>query len=1162
MKLFVYVLLISVVAFAQSFQGSLRGRILDPSGAAVQSAKLTITDEATKLSRATITSDQGDYAFNAVTPATYTVTVEAPGFKRSERPGVLVSTQAAVTVDLRLELGAVGEQVDVTAEAPPLQTADASTGQLIDSQKITDLPVLGRNPFFIGKLAQTVVFVANPKFARMQDQNGNSQVSIAGGPLRTNNYLVDGISITDSNNRAVIVPSPEAVQELKVQASTYDAEVGRTGGGTFNTLLRSGTNDIHGSAVGHIRETDWLANSFFANRAGNPIPNQPFRDWAGSLGGPVVVPKLYNGRNKTFFFLSTEAYRQRDGSTSFLAVPTALERAGNFSQSLTRSGFQTGSGAFQTIYDPLSTASNGTRTKFPGNIIPQSELNAVGVALADFYPNPNVPTQYYQQTNYNFTGSYPNRGDQYTFKADHQFASWATAAASYIHQKTFETDAPGNIFPNPATPSQNLCCDRKIDATQANATLTPSPTTVVTVRWGFNRFYSRSTQESAGFNESSLGLPASLAAETPNPAFPAITMGGAVNACSSGSSNDYTNFGGGCANQDVFYSRSFNATIAKFLGKHSVKAGFDIRTIHDFGTPAAGPTSLGFTDVFTRATAASATAGTGSSLATLLLGYPTSGQDSPVVNTFNDFVRYYGGFVQDDYRVTPRLTLNIGLRLEYESGVQESGNRLIVGIDPSVANPLQQNVSGLLIPGGVQYAGVNGNPTQTGKPISVKPGPRLGFAYAVNDETVVRGGYGIFWAPSFFSFQNPIGYSPTTSIIASTNGNYTPADTLSNPYPNGLLQPTGNSLGALSGIGQAITLFNPNTTSAGYIQQFSLEVQRQAPKGFGLTLGALGSHSLELFQNGQNIDQLNPSYYSLGVAALSQSVPNPLYNNGGVGTLGTAKVTQAQLLLPFPQYTSVSLSDSDTAASRYYSFYFRAQRRFANGLSLLTSYTWSRSVDDITGLNTAGSGQVVAVSGPQNAYNLSGERSLSTQDVPNRFTTAITYELPVGKGKHFLASSRVLNYAVGGWSLNAFGVIQTGYPLSVTQPNGNTLIGASYQRPNATGVSPVTSGSTDQRLNDWINPAAFSVAPELTFGNLSRFLTARGPGLFNWDVSLDKKFSIKERVTAQVRFEALNATNTPYFGTPNTTLGSSTFGQVTSQINNPRMGQFGLRFTF
>jgi hypothetical protein len=1162
MKLFVYVLLISSLAFAQSFQGSLRGRILDPSGSAVQNAKLTITDEATKLSRSTITNDQGDYAFNAVTPATYSVAVEAPGFKRSERPGVLVSTQAAVTVDLRLELGAVGEQVNVTDDAPPLQAADASTGQLIDAQKITDLPVLGRNPFFIGKLAQAVVFVANPKFARMQDQNGNSQVSIAGGPLRTNNYLVDGISITDSNNRAVILPSPEAVQELKVQASTYDAEVGRTGGGTFNTLLRTGTNQIHGSAVGHIRQTAWLANNFFANRAGNPIPDQPFRDWAGSLGGPIVVPKLYDGRNKTFFFLSTEAYRQRDGSTNFFAVPTPLERAGNFSQSLSKSGFQSGSGALQTIYDPLSTASDGTRTQFPGNIVPQSQLNPVGVTLADFYPNPNVTTKYYQQNNYNFTGSYPNRGDQYTYKADHQFASWLTAAASYIHQKTFETNAPDNLFPNPATPTQNLCCDRKIDATQANSTLTLSPTTVLSVRWGFNRFYSRSTQASAGFNESSLGLPATLAAQTPNPAFPAITMGAAVNACSSGSSNDYTNFGGGCANQDVFYSRSFTATIAKFLGKHSVKGGFDVRTIHDLGAPAAGPTSLGFTDVFTRATAASATAGTGSSLATLLLGYPTSGQDSPIVNTFNDYVRYYGGFIQDDYRVSSRLTLNLGLRLEYESGVQEFSNRLIVGIDPSIPSPLQKNVTGLLIPGGVQYAGVNGNPTQTGNPISVKTGPRFGFAYTVNEKTVVRGGYGIFWAPSFFSFQNPIGYSPTTSIIASTNGNYTPSATLSNPYPTGLLQPTGNTLGALSGIGQPITIFNPKSTSAGYVQQFSLEVQRQAPKGFVLTLGALGSHSLNLFENGQNINQLNPSYYSLGVAALSQSVPNPLYNNGGVGTVGTAKVSQAQLLLPFPQYTSVSVSDSDTAASRYYAFYFRAQRRFSNGLSVLASYTWSRSIDDVTGLNTAGAGQVVAVSGPQNAYNLEGERSLSTQDTPNRFTTAITYELPFGKGKRFLAGNRLLDYAVGGWSFNAFGVIQTGYPLSVTQPNGNTLIGASYQRPNATGLSPVTSGSTDQRIGGWINPAAFSVTPVLGFGNVSRFLTARGPGLFNWDISIDKKFSIGERVTAQLRFEALNATNTPYFGTPNTTLGSSTFGQITSQVNNPRLGQLGLRITF
>jgi hypothetical protein len=793
-------------------------------------------------------------------------------------------------------------------------------------------------------------------------------------------------------------------------------------------------------------------------------------------------------------------------------------------------------------------------------VIPSSQLNPVGVAIASYYPNPNAPTPYYQAPNYNFTGSYPNRGDQYTFKANHQFATWLTTAASYIHQKTFETDAPSNVFPNPATPTQNFCCDRKIDATQANATITPDPTTVIEVRWGFNRFYSRGTQASAGFDLTSLGLPASLVAATPNPAFPAITMGGAVNACASASTNDYAGYGGGCANQDVFYSRSFNTTISRFLGKHSVKAGFDFRTLHDFGTPASGPSSFGFTDVFTRATPQASTAGTGSSLATLLLGDPTSGQFT-VVTGFNDFVHYYGGFIQDDYRVTPKLTINFGLRFENESGIREANNKLIVGFNPNVANPLQQNVTGLQIPGGVQYAGVNGNPTQTGDALTVKPAPRIGFAYSVNSKTVVRGGYGIFWAPTFFNFQNAIGYSQTTSIVASTNGNFTPATSLSNPYPNGLLQPTGNTRGALSGIGQGITVFDPGTQSAGYIQQYSLEVQRQAPGGFVVTAAVVGSHSLHLLQSGQNVDQLNPSYFSLG-SSLLQAVPNPLYNNGGVGTLGTASVSRAQLLLPYPQYTSVALADSDTASNRYYAFFIRAERRFANGLSLLASYTWSRSADDVIGLNTAGASQVVAVSGAQNAYNLNGEWSLSTQDIPNRFSTAITYELPFGKGKALLNGNRLLNYAVGGWSLNAFAVAQTGYPLSVTQPNNNSVIGASYQRPNATGISPETSGSTEQRLSGWLNPAAFSQAPQFTFGDISRFITARGPGLFNLDFSIFKTFAIRERIKAQFRAEALNATNTPYFGTPNTTLTSSSFGLITSQINNPRLIQLGVRVAF
>ncbi|MCU1326756.1 MAG: TonB-dependent receptor [Bryobacterales bacterium] len=812
MRIFLLALLISPVLVAQTFYGSLRGLVLDPTGGTATSASVTLTDEATAAIRSTVSNEQGEYNFASVRPSTYTLTVEAPGFRRFEQRGLNIATQAAATVDIRLALGAVTEQISVTEEAPLLQAADASTGQVIDSQKITDLPMLGRNSFFTAKLAQNVVFVANPKMGRMQDQNANSQVSIGGGPVRTNNFLVDGISITDSNNRAVFVPSPEAVQEVKLQASTYDAEVSRTGGGTFNSLLRSGGNTLHGSAVGHIRQTDWLANNFFANRAGLRIADQPFRDWAGSLGGPVVLPRLYNGRNRTFFFLATEAYRQQDGSNTALSVPTALERTGDFSQSFGRSGLR------QIIYDPQSTTAAGVRQPFANNVIPASQLNAVGSRIASYYPEPNAATPYYGANNFNYSGGYPNRGDQYTVKGDQQFTQWLRASASYVHQKTGETNSPP-VFGNVASPGQTLLF-RRIDATQANATATLNPTTVLAVRWGFNRFFTTSfPTSSAGFNLASLGLPQSLVDITPNPAFPAITMG------------DVASFGGGTTVRDVYYSRALNATISHFAGRHSLKAGFDFRTLHDAGTPASGPSSLNFSDVFTRERPQTATAGTGASLATLLLGYPTGGSMNVVTN-FDDYLRYYGGFIHDDFRVSRKLTVNFGLRFEQESGIREANDKLIVGFDTTASNPLENTVAGLRIPGQVLYAGVNGNPRETGNALTVKPAPRMGLAYAPDEKTVIRGGYGIFWAPSFFSFQNAIGYSQATSIIASTDGNFHPATTLSNPYPAGLLQPTGNTQGGLSGVGQALTVFSPTSQSAGYVQEYSLEVQRQAPASF------------------------------------------------------------------------------------------------------------------------------------------------------------------------------------------------------------------------------------------------------------------------------------------------------------------------------------------
>ncbi|MBI2689790.1 MAG: TonB-dependent receptor [Acidobacteria bacterium] len=1122
-------------ALAQSFHGTVRGMILDPGGHAVPVAKVTLIDEGTAAQRATITSDQGEFTFASVTPSTYLLVAEAPGFKRSERRGITVSTQAAVTVDLKLEIGQVSEQVNVTEEVPALETANASTGQVIDRQKLIDLPNLGRNPFMMSKLAENVVQVGNPKFNRMQDQSGSSQISIAGGPVRGNNYTLDGISITDSTNRAVIIPSVEAVQEVKVQANTYDAEMGRTGGGTFNTFLRSGTNQLHGSAFGYVRETPWLANNFFSNRAGTPIIEQPFRNYGGSIGGPIRIPKLYDGRNKTFFWVTGEAYRQTESAGTRLSVPTALERAGDFSQSASRTG--TG---LQLMYDPLTTKADGARTPFAGNVIPADRLSTQGRRIASYYPLPNTATRFYADLNFDATVAAYNRADQTTWKLDHQLFSWWRASASYLHYGSRE---PGNAWwGSLASPNQGVLF-RKVDATQVNSTLTPSPATVVAVRYGFNRFPNFSAPTSLGFSLAELGFPSSLAAITKYTAFPSISM------------SDVGSFGGGATSQSVLHSKSFNATVSKFMGKHSFKSGFDWRSLNNDGAPGIGPSSFSFSDVFTRQTPQRTVQGTGGSMATLLLGYPTGGSMTVATNFYN-YVKYYAAFFQDDFRVTAKLTINMGLRYEYETGPADRNNNFITGFDTKVASPLQQTVPDPKIYGGVLFAGINGNGTHAGNPNKNKFSPRVGFAWAKDSKTAIRGGYGIFWAPLPFSFQSTIGYSQSTPIVASYDNNFTPATTLDNPYPSGLVAPIGNAGGLSTGIGQGLSLPD-GAARSGYVQQYSFDVQRQLPGSFVVSLGYVGSKSLHLAQDGRNINQLGPEYLSLG-AALNASVPNPMYNRGGVLNLAGAVISRSQLLRPFPQFTAVTLNNSDTNRALYHSLYIKVQRRFAQGMTVLATYTRSQNMDQAYG--TTGNVYSAAPSGPQNAYAPEQEYSLSSVHTPNRLSLAATYELPFGKGKKFLGSNRWADLAVGGWSLNAVSVMQSGYPLSITQPNDNSVIGSTYMRPNGTGLPATVDKSFAARIDGWINPAAFSQAPQFSFGNVSRMNPLRGPGQINWDVSMFKTFSVTERIKAQFRAEALNFTNTPMFSGPNTTFTSPQFGLISSQANFSRLIQLGVRF--
>ena len=1134
MRLACTLIIFSAMVWAQSFQGSLRGRVVDPRDSVVPVAKITLVDEATSVTRATVSNDQGEFSFPAVTPGTYTVQAEAPGFKQLAQRGVVVSTQTAINVDLKLEIGQVTETINVTEAAPLLEVADASTGQVLDRDKLEDLPNLGRNPFILSRLTQTVVWVGNPKFDRMQDQSGSSQISIAGGPVGANNYTLDGISITDSTNRATIIPAQEAVQEVKVQANTYDAEMGRTGGGVFNTTLRSGTNRLHGSAFGLIRETDWLANNFFANRAGQAIPDQPFKNYGDSLGGPVWIPKVYDGRNKTFFFITTEGYRQFDAASSTMPVPTALERTGDFSQSKAAAP-ATG---LQTIYDPMSTnLTTGARTAFAGNVIPQSRLSPIGLNIASYYPDPTAVATAYSANNFTSTVRAFNRADQGTFKVDHQLFSFLKLSGSYLH---YGSQEPGNRwFPNQAaTPNQGVIY-RKTDATQANATVTLSPTTILSVRFGYNRFPNFTPPVSKGFKLTTLGFPAAVDALTPSyPSFPSITMG------------DLTSFGGGTTSQSVYYSSSFNASVTKFMGKHSLKAGIDWRAIHVDAITSQGPSSFGFTGAFTSQTPLKSVNGTGSALATMLLGYPSSGSIALGTNFFN-MVHYSAFFIEDDIRVTPKLTLNLGFRGEHETNPSDANNKFQIDADLTATNPLQASVPSLVLKGTFRYAGVGGNPDHAGNPYTMKLGPRFGFAYSLDSKTVIRGGFGIFWIPQSFSPQNAAGYSFSTSMTTSTNSNYTPNLTLANPYPNGLTQPVGNSLGALTNVGSTLAAVDPGNRSPGYVEQMSLDGQRQVTKSTVVSGGYIGSHTLEQpFTLALN--ELNPANYALGTSALGKTVANPFFgiapNTTSLGSSST--ISQSTLLTPYPEYTSVSLS-SPMGRSVYYAFYGKVNQRISNGLTLLATYTWSRNM---------------TLTAPQTYYQsivAQGWGRAST-DRPNNFSMAITYNLPFGKGKKFLSSNRFLDLVVGGWTMNTTSLISSGSPLSISQNNASTGCDGCSQRPNATGVDPATVGTVDQRIDGWLNLAAFSQVSAYNFGNVSSTLPIYGPGMFNFDASMFKTFTIKEKFKAQFRAEALNATNTVLFASPsnlNINAGS-TFATVTSQTNYPRLIQLGFRFTF
>jgi hypothetical protein len=1124
---------------SQTYSGGLRGTIKDSSGAPLAGASITLTDEATHQLRSVTSDSSGSYAFNALQPSTYTLHVTAFGFSSADRTHIALSTQDFLTLDIQLSVGSATNVVQVSAEAPLVDNSTASVSTELDQRRLEDVPVLGRNPYITAGLSGLFVNTGNPQFIRFADQNGTTATSVAGGPVASNLYVIDGVPITDTNNRPIAIPTIESIQDVKVQALTYDAQVGRTGGGVFNTLLRSGSNKLHGSVFGETRQTAWLANDFFANRNGIARPDSPYYNWGASLGGPVVIPHLYDGHDKTFFWIGSEGYIQTSPYTETFVVPTAAERTGDFSHDFNADG------SLHTIYNPNATYADGTgthRTPFANNTI--TNLNPVGQAIASYFPSPAAGTNTYTGTD-----NVRDHAQEVTLKLDQQIKPWWTINGSYIFYEALQPlGNPLHTLPG----SYSYTYHRQVDAIQTNSTWILNRSTVLTARYGINRFPNLIAEVSQGFDPSKLGFPQALTSQLQSLFFPTIFFA------------NYSQLGQNTSQLDDWKSQLINGALSKSLNHHNLTFGAEYRRLRlNFQDFSNAPGTYTFSGAFTQASPSETDGLAGDDIADLLLGLPISGEID-LTTRLNTYLDYNALFAQDDWRLTSRLTLNLGLRWEAETGLKENNNQLAVGFDRTANATLTNGAS---VTGGVLFAGVDGHQRDIGDLSRLKFAPRIGAAYQLSPKTVIRGGYGILYAPIRY---DPIaalapGYTQANAYVASTDNDQTPANTLSNPFPNGLQKPGGNSAGLLTGAGNSVSSYD-QAYHAPRVQQFSVDVERDLPWQIALQVGYIGSRSKNLSPSptsstAVNINQLSPSNFTLG-ASLNDEVANPFYVAGGSGILGQPTVSRSQTLRPFAQFTSVNLFLSSAHAD-YDALLIKAEKRAGNGLNLLASFTWSRNRD--SSFATANSIQSPGVTAPQNAYDLEAEYAHSATDTPYRFVAGVLYDLPFGHGQRFSTGNRWTDQIVGGWQLNVLPTFRSGFPVSVHQssnPN-STVAGNGVQRPNlVAGAHLGTSGSLYNRLNGYINTAAFSASPAYTFGNAPRTLSLRGPAYENWDLSLFKNVLIHDRLNVQFRAQAFNALNTPLFAGPNTAFGSSNFGTITAQANFPRYLQLGLHITY
>ena len=1204
-----FVLIAAGIAAAQSDRGAIAGTILDSSGGAIQGATIVATGADTGAVYKAISTDTGAYRIINMQLGAYDLKVAAAGFKTSEQKGLVVQVNTTSSLDITMQPGDVTQTLSVLADAPTLQTETAEVATVVDKRQIDELPLaLGGQGVLRSPEAFVFLTPGTTGPGSNDSSNGIFEAKLGGGQNFGNEVILDGASTARADSGSSFdqtAPSVEALTEFKITTSTVPAEFGRTSGGVESFVTRSGSNSYHGTAYDIFRNEDLNANSWFNNLRGLPRDLDRKNDYGGTLGGPLRIPKLYDGRDRTFFFFSWEQYRQAQGSTDVSTVPTDAERRGDFSSLLTTTSLGInpcdGSTIFQgQIFDPSTTRTvNGQqcRTAFPGNQI--TNLSTVAQNILAFIPEPTIPSAF--RNNFVFRSSHPILSTTMSFRIDQNVGEKDKLFFSYSSRDNENINGTPE-FPNP------------LDTTFFSSFFTHyarfgwdhtfSPSLLNHFNIGLNRVNSNSVATSVnGTNwDQALGITGAN-----GPTFPPI-----------GFNNDnqgLSSYGSPNADDDVVNSLVFSDSVSWTRGRHSFRFGADWRAFQFSVIDQSHESpSIGF-DVAQTAAEPGQGRLTGDPFASFLLGVPST-VSLAVRSRQPRFVsNYYAAYVVDDYKARKDLTLNLGLRYDIETPRHESAGAQSV-FDPTAPNPGAIGPTGTPLPGALIFGGSgpgrSGTSAAGAQTAHLDFAPRIGFAYSPGElfgklhQTVLRGGYGIYYAPLTYG---DFGQALTDGFTASPSFNgvsFNPALQLDSGIPSfpapPNLDPAQDNGGSGGGFG-GITYVGKGFGRPGLVQNWDFEVDHQFTTDLILSVAYVGNHATRLRSSLAEINNLNPSNFALG-NALNSPINSPIATSLGINppfqqfeTL-YGPGTIAQALRPFPQYQSIN-SDcclENLGQSTYNALYAKLERRFHNGLNVLASYTYSKTLTDADSALPAfqsfsGGGSV------QNSFNLKNEKALSYQDIPHTFVISYIYEIPVGHGRKYLNKTGVVDKALGGWQVGGVQRYQSGQPIALGGATGipgydgsirfDRIPGQPLLSPTASSFnvgSAVLNGGTGCRenadgtfspavpgANTYFNCSAFldpNVASLVTtrgyaFGNLPRIIgSIRSQRYFNEDFSIIKHVNLFEAHSLVLKAELFNAFNRHVFTRPDTGLQDGTLGASFGTVNGPRQVQFTLRYDF